>query len=83
MSPDRQRQRASWSADVDPNGAAAEHGLQTGDVILSVGNKSVSSPADVEKMVADAKANGQKAVLLYVKSGEPDARFVALPFAKT
>jgi serine protease Do len=82
LSPDNNNKGVVIS-DVDPTGAAAANGLETGDVIISVGNKSVSSPADVEKMVADAKANGQKAVLLYVKSGSQPPAFVALPFAKT
>ncbi len=69
-------------ANVDPTGQAAEHGLQPGDVILSVGAKSVNSPAEVEKMVADAKAGGHKAVLLRIKSGD-QTQFVALTFART
>ena len=68
--------------DVDPNGQGAERGLQPGDVILSVGEAKVSAPAEVEKKVADAKANGQKAILLRVKSGE-QTRYVALSFART
>ncbi|HET7714853.1 MAG TPA: DegQ family serine endoprotease [Bauldia sp.] len=67
--------------DVDPNGQAAERGLQPGDVILSVGDDAVASPADVEKMVEDAKEGGMKAVLLRVKSGD-QTRFVALSFAR-
>ncbi len=69
-------------SEVDPTGQAAEHGLQAGDIILSVGSKSVKSPADVEKMVADAKAGGHKAVLLRIKSGD-QTQFVALTFAQT
>jgi serine protease Do len=68
--------------DVDPNGQAAERGLQPGDIILSVGETKVSAPADVEKKVADAKAGGLKAVLLRVKSGD-QTRFVALSFARS
>ena len=67
--------------DVDPNGQAAERGLQPGDVILSVGEAKVTAPADVEKKVADAKAGGQKAILLRVKSGD-QTRYVALSFAR-
>jgi serine protease Do len=67
--------------DVDPNGQAAERGLQPGDVILSVGDTTVSDPAAVEKKMADAKAGGLKAVLLRVKSGE-QTRFVALSFTR-
>jgi serine protease Do len=68
--------------DVDPNGQAAERGLQPGDVILSVGDTAVKAPADIEKKVADAKAGGSKAVLLRVQSGD-QTRFVALSFAHT
>jgi serine protease Do len=67
--------------EVDPNGQGAERGLQPGDVILSVGEAKVSAPAEVEKKVADAKANGQKAILLRVKSGD-QTRYVALSFAR-
>jgi serine protease Do len=67
--------------DVDPNGQAAERGLQPGDVIIAVGNDPVTSPADVEKMMETAKDGGLKAVLLRVKSGE-QTRFVALSFAR-
>ena len=67
--------------DVDPNGQAAERGLQPGDVILSVGDDAVASPADVEKMVENAKEGGMKAVLLRVKTGD-QTRFVALSFAR-
>jgi serine protease Do len=51
-------------------------------VILSVGDTKVSTPADVEKKVADAKAGGLKAVLLRVKSGD-HTQFVALSIAKS
>jgi serine protease Do len=67
--------------DVDPNGQAAERGLQAGDVILSVGDSTVSKPADVESMIAKAKDGGLKAVLLRVKSGDR-TQFVALSFAR-
>ncbi|MBN8996484.1 MAG: Do family serine endopeptidase [Rhizobiales bacterium] len=68
--------------DVDPNGQAAERGLQPGDVILSIGDTAVKAPADIEKKVADAKAGGSKAVLLRVQSGD-QTRYVALSFAHT
>lgn len=66
---------------VDPNGQAAERGLQPGDVILSVGDAEVGAPSDVESAVESAKEEGLKAVLLRVKSGE-QTRFVALTFAR-
>jgi len=63
---------------VDPNGVAADHGFQVGDIILDVGGKAVSSPADVRKQLADARKEGKHALLFRVKSGE-GTRFVALP----
>ena len=82
LSPDQNDQGGVVISEVDPTGSAAERGLQAGDVILSVGDKSATTPAEVEKMVADAKAGGQKAVLLRIKSGD-QTQFVALAFAKT
>jgi serine protease Do len=65
-------------AEVDPRGVAADHGFKSGDVILEVAGKSVSSPSDVRKAVADARTDGKRTVLMRVKSGE-NSRFVALP----
>jgi serine protease Do len=63
---------------VDPNGVAADHGFQVGDVILDVGGKSVSNPSDVRKQLADARKEGKHALMFRVKSGD-GTRFVALP----
>ncbi len=68
-------------SEVDPDGAAAEQGIQAGDIILAVGGSEVSQPGDVEREVVDAKKAGMKAVLVRVKSGD-HTRFVALPFGK-
>ena len=65
---------------VDPDGRAADHGVKTGDVILDVGGKAVSTPADVRKALADARADAKRTVLMRVKSGEA-TRFVAIPIA--
>jgi serine protease Do len=65
-------------SDVDPDSAAAERGLQAGDVILDAGGKSVSRPDDVAQALESAKADGKKALLLRVKSAD-NVRFVALP----
>jgi serine protease Do len=66
---------------VDPNGAAAEQGLATGQVILDVGGKPVSTPQDVKSEVASAKSQGKKSVLMRIQTAEGD-RFVAVPFPK-
>jgi serine protease Do len=63
---------------VDAAGAAADRGLSTGDVILEVAGKSVASPGDVRKVIADARSTGKRSVLMRVKSGD-NTRFVALP----
>jgi serine protease Do len=63
---------------VDPDGPAAEQGFQTGNVILDVGGKTVSTPNDVRKALADAKASGKHQILMRVKMGDA-TRFVALP----
>ena len=67
-------------AAVDPNGTAAEHGFQAGDVILEVAGKAVSKPADVKQDLADLRKDGKRTVLMRVKSGDA-TRFVALPLA--
>jgi serine protease Do len=64
---------------VDPAGPAADHGMKSGDVILDVAGKMVSSPSDVSKEIADLHKAGKKTVLMRVKSGNA-TRFVAIPF---
>jgi serine protease Do len=63
---------------VDPDGPAAEQGVQTGNVILDVGGRSVANAGDVRKALTDAKAQGKHEVLMRVKAGNA-TRFVALP----
>ena len=64
-------------ADIDPDGVGAQKGLRSGDVILEAAGKPVSTPAQVVAAIKDARAEGQKAVLLRVKTGEA-THFVAL-----
>lgn len=66
---------------IDATGVAADHGLAAGDVILEVGGKSVSTPSDVRKVIAEARADGKRTVLMRVKKGD-GTRFVALPIGK-
>src|SRR5664280_1172573 len=63
---------------VDSSGVAAERGFSTGDVILEVAGNSVSTPADVREVVASARTEGKRSVLVRVKTGD-NTRFVALP----
>ena len=67
---------------VDPDSDAADKGLQPGDVVVSVSNKAVHSPQDIEKSVAAAHSAGRKSVLLLV-STDGASRFVAVDIDKT
>jgi serine protease Do len=67
---------------IDSSGAAADRGFSTGDVILEIAGKSVSTPADVRNVVASARTEGKRSVLVRVKSGD-NTRFVALPVGQS
>ena len=66
---------------VDPNGLASEHGVKTGDVILDVSGKKVTTPVDARNAISDAKKNGKRAVLMRLKSDNA-MKFVAIPIAQ-
>jgi serine protease Do len=66
---------------VDADGPAAERGLKTGDIILEVAGKAVSTPADVRAALKEARSGGKHTVLLRVKSGEA-TKFVAVPVGR-
>ncbi len=57
-------------AQVDPDGVAAQKGLSAGDVILEAGGKPVSRPSEVSAAFNAAKKDGNKALLLRIKSGD-------------
>jgi serine protease Do len=63
---------------VEPDGPAAEQGLETGNVILEVSGKPVANAGDVRKALSEAKAQGKRQVLIRAKMGDA-TRFVALP----
>jgi serine protease Do len=62
---------------VDPNSEAAEKGFRPGDVIVSVGNKNVRMPADIEQGITDARRANRESVLFLV-AGRGGQRYVAL-----
>jgi serine protease Do len=66
---------------VDSGGVAADHGFSTGDVIIEIAGKTVSTPADVRDVVASARTEGKRSVLIRVKKGD-NTRFVALPLGR-
>jgi serine protease Do len=63
---------------VDPNGPAAERGVQEGDVILDVAGKAVSKPADVREQLNALHKEGKHAALLRMKSSD-GTKFVSVP----
>ena len=63
---------------VKPDSAAADQGIQTGDVILDVAGNPVSTPAEVRKDLRNYRASGERHVLMRLRSGDR-TRFVALP----
>ena len=62
---------------IDELSEAYEKGLRAGDVITEAGQQKVSSIADLEDRIAEAKEAGRKSLLMLVRSGG-DPRFVAL-----
>jgi len=63
---------------VEPDGPAANQGLQTGNVILEVGGKPVGNASDMRKALSEAKSQGKHQILMRVKMGDA-MRFIALP----
>ena len=63
---------------VDPNGDAADEGLQRGDLIISVNNQLVTTPAQVVAAVDAARRAGRSSVLLLVKRGATPEAFVGV-----
>jgi serine protease Do len=63
---------------VDASGPAADSGITTGDIILEIAGKTVSSPSEVNQVITKARNEGKHSVLMRVKTGD-HVRFVALP----
>ena len=57
--------------------AAAEQGLQEGDVIVSANQQDMKAPADLQKQVEAVKKAGRKSIFLLV-ARQDDLRYVAL-----
>jgi serine protease Do len=63
---------------IDPNGLAANHGFEIGDVILDVSGKAVANVSQVREALTEARAQGKHDVLMRVKTAD-GIRFVAMP----
>ena len=64
-------------ADVAEDSEAYEEGLRAGDLITEAGQEKVTSVAELEARVEEAREAGRKSILLLVRRGG-DPRFVAL-----
>ncbi len=62
---------------VDPNGQAADKGVQPGMVIEAVTQRNVATPEDLRSGIEAAKKAGRQSVLLQVRLGDRK-RFLAL-----
>ena len=67
--------------EVDPNGPAAQRGLDVGDVIRRVGQHQVNSKDDLTRGITEAREQGRTSVLLLVRTGERE-RFIPMPLAE-
>ena len=65
-------------AGVEPDSAAAERGVRTGDVIVRVGRQEVARPEEVMQAVNQAEERGDETVLMLIQR-DGVSRFVALP----
>ena len=63
---------------VDPNSDASDKGLQRGDLILSVNNQLVTTPAQVVAAVDAARKAGRASVLLLAKRGNTPEQFIGV-----
>jgi serine protease Do len=64
--------------EVGANSAAAERGIQPGEVITEIAQESVSSPKDVMDRIAALKEQGRKNALLMLASKTGELRFVTI-----
>ena len=65
-------------ASVDPGSDASDKGLQRGDLIVSVNQQLVTTPAQVQAAVEAARRAGRTNVLLLVKRGTAPELFVGV-----
>jgi serine protease Do len=65
---------------VDPNSVTGDIGFQRGDLIVSVNNQPVTSPAQVIAAIDAARKAGRPSVLMLVKRGTSQ-RFVGVSIA--
>ena len=65
--------------EVDPDSDAAERQIEAGNIITSVGQEEVSTPADFLEQIDIQKQKGRNTVLLMVTNASGENRFIVLP----
>ncbi len=73
--------RGAVVAEVRPGSPADQAGLQQGDIVVGVGDKSVASPSEAVAAIRQATAGGKTAALRIVRDGT--AAFVAVSPSST
>ncbi len=68
--------RGAVITSVQPGSAADQSGLQSGDVIVGVGDKTVASPGEAQRAIRDQLKSDQAVALRIIRNGEP--AFVAV-----
>lgn len=67
--------------EVKPDSPAAEKGMRPGDLIIEADHKPVRSPAELGKLIDEARKSGAKSLLLRVENPQ-QLRYIALPLAE-
>jgi serine protease Do len=63
---------------IEPEGRAADLGIEAGNVIVEVSGNAVHTPDDISKALNEAHSRGRQAALIKLKSGNAIG-FVAVP----
>jgi serine protease Do len=65
-------------AEVQPQSAAAERRIASGDVIVEIGQEAMKTPEDVSARVEELKADGRRNALLMIANKTGELRFVTV-----
>ncbi len=64
---------------VEDGSVAAERQISEGQLIMRVGQESVTSPKEIGERIDELRERGSKSALLFVGNNKGDGRFVVLP----
>jgi len=71
-----ENERGVVVVEIEEGSSAAQKGIEFGDVILKIQGQSVPAVADVLRVLDELRTSGRMKVLLYVKKGKLEFRFV-------